>query len=142
MVEQTLLLIKPDAVAQGLVGKILARVEGAGFAIRRLKLVALSSAEARRFYHVHKDRPFFTGLTDFMTSGPICAVVLEAEDAVESLRALVGRTDPTEAAAGTIRREFGRDTRHNAVHASDGPGSAAEEIAFFGLSLNREGTDR
>ncbi|MFH1144474.1 MAG: nucleoside-diphosphate kinase [Candidatus Eisenbacteria bacterium] len=139
MAEQTLLMVKPDAVERGLAGRILARIEAEGFALQRLKLVRLSPAAARRFYAVHEGRPFLDALVDYMSSGPVCVVVLEREDAIARLRALVGATDPTEAAPGTIRREFGIDKRHNAVHASDGPQTAAAEIAFFGLTLDREG---
>lgn len=136
--EQTLAMVKPDAVERGQMGRILARLEEAGFVIRCLKMVRLDPEEARQFYHVHEGKPFLEDLVEYMCSGPICAVVLEREDAVRRLRALVGATDPAEAAAGTIRKEFGRGKSHNAVHASDAAATAREEIAFFGLTLNRE----
>jgi nucleoside-diphosphate kinase len=137
--EQTLLMIKPDAVERGLTGAILGRVEAAGLRLRRLKLVALGPDEARLFYRVHAGKPFLEGLVEYMSSGPVAAAVLEGEGAVGRLRELVGATDPALAAAGTIRRDFGIDVRHNAVHASDGPQTAAEEIAFFALTLRRDG---
>jgi nucleoside-diphosphate kinase len=137
--EATLLMIKPDAVARGLIGAILGRIETAGLKVRRLKLVALEPAEARRFYRVHEGKPFLDGLVDYMSSGPVAVVVLEGETAIGRLRGLVGATDPAAAAPGTIRRDFGIDVRRNAVHASDGPQTAAEEIAFFALTLRRDG---
>lgn len=137
--EQTFTMIKPDAVARGQSGQILARMEAAGFAIRRLKMVQLRPEEARQFYAVHASKEFFDGLVAYMSSGPICVAVLEKENAITDLRALVGATDPAQAAAGTIRKEFGIDTRRNAVHASDGVETAREEIAFYALTLNREG---
>jgi nucleoside-diphosphate kinase len=137
--EETLLMIKPDAVARGLIGAILGRIESAGLKVRRLKLVALDPIEARRFYRVHEGKPFLDGLVDYMSSGPVAVVVLEGETAIGRLRALVGATDPAGAAPGTIRRDFGIDTRRNAVHASDGTQTAAEEIAFFALTLRRDG---
>jgi len=137
--QQTLLMIKPDAVSRGMAGRILARLEAEGFSIRRLKLVHLQREEARRFYAVHEGKPFLEGLVEYISSGPLCAVVLEREDAIVRLRALVGATDPAAAAEGTIRKEFGIDRTHNAVHASDAPETAAVEIAFFGLTLSREG---
>jgi len=136
--ETTLLLIKPDAVGRNLIGRILARVEAKGLAVRRLKLVKLTPAEAGEFYRTHAGEPFYEALLEFMASGPICAVVLEAEDAIGRLRRLAGATDPAAAEEGTIRRIFGLDGRRNSVHASDSPASAAEEIAFFGLTLDRE----
>jgi len=139
MAERTLLLIKPDAVGRRLTGKILARVEAEGFTIVRLKLMRLTPQEARRFYAVHEGKPFLEKLVAYVSSGPLCAVVLEGEGAIGRLRALAGATDPAQAAAGSLRREFGLDTTRNAVHASDGPATAAEEIAFFGLTLARHG---
>jgi nucleoside-diphosphate kinase len=137
--ERTLLMIKPDAVERGLTGAILGRVAAAGLRLRRLKLVALAPDEARLFYRVHAGKPFVEGLVEYMSSGPVAAVVLEGEGAIGRLRQLVGATDPALAAAGTIRRDFGIDLRQNAVHASDGPQTAAEEIAFFALNLRRDG---
>ncbi len=136
--ERTFSMIKPDAVARGQTGAILARIEAAGFGLRALKMVQLSPDEARGFYHVHAGKPFLENLVAFMSSGPVVAMVLEREDAIRELRRVVGATDPAEAAPGTIRRDFGVDKSRNAVHASDGPQTAAEEIAFFGLTLARE----
>ena len=139
MPHQTLLMIKPDAVERNLCGAILARLEAEGFRLRRLKMIHLQPDEARRFYAVHEGKPFLDRLVAYMSSGPLCAVVLEREDAVGHLRQVVGATDPGEAGAGTIRREFGIDKTRNAVHASDAPETAAAEIEFFGLTLDREG---
>ncbi len=136
--EQTFTMIKPDAVARGETGRILARMEADGFRIRALKMVHLSPEEARSFYHVHAGKPFLDALVTYISGGPIVAAVLEREDAVAALRRLVGATDPAEAEAGTLRREFGVDKSHNAVHASDAAQTAAEEIAFFGLSHRRD----
>jgi len=136
--ELTYTMVKPDAVERGETGRILARYEAAGFKIRRMKMVQLSPDEARRFYHVHEGKPFLDSLCEYMSSGPICAVVLERENAIAELRKLVGATDPAEAEPGTIRKEFAIDKAHNAVHASDAPETAAEEIAFFGLGLSRD----
>jgi nucleoside-diphosphate kinase len=132
----TLFIIKPDAVGRRLTGRILARVEEAGFTIREMGLTALSLAEAERFYAVHRERPFFGDLCHFMVSGPCVPCLLEGgDDAIERLRALMGATDPREAAPGTIRREFGLDKQSNAVHGSDGPDTARAEIAFFRVKL-------
>jgi nucleoside-diphosphate kinase len=139
MDEQTLLIIKPDAIVRGLGGRILARVEEAGLRVERLKMMRLGPAEARRFYRVHEGKPFLDGLVEYMSSGPVWGVVLAADGAIRRLRDLVGATDPAQAADGTLRRTFGQDKRHNSVHASDGPATAAEEIAFFGLGLSRDG---
>lgn len=136
--QQTFTMVKPDAVARGEAGRILAMIEADGFRILRLKMVQLSPAEARQFYHVHAGKPFLENLVAFMSSGPVCAAVLEREDAIAALRTLVGATDPAEAAEGTIRKAFGVDKGHNAVHASDAPETAREEIAFFGLTLDRD----
>ncbi len=136
--EQTYTMVKPDAVERGETGRILARYEEAGFTIHRMKMIHLSQEEARKFYYVHEGKPFLDSLCEYMSSGPVCAVVLERENAIVELRKLVGATDPAEAAEGTIRKEFAIDKAHNAVHASDAPETAAEEIAFFGLSLDRD----
>lgn len=136
--ERTFTMIKPDAVARGHAGAILARMEAAGFRLRALKMVKLSPDEARGFYHVHAGKPFVEDLVAYMSSGPVVAAVLERENAIGELRRVVGATDPAEAAPGTLRRDFGVDKSHNAVHASDGSQTAAEEIAFFGLTLGRE----
>jgi len=139
MDERTLLIVKPDAVERRLGGAILARLEEAGLRVARLKMVRLSPREARRFYRVHEGQPFLDDLVEYMASGPIWAVVLEGEGAILRLRERIGATDPEAAAPGTIRRLHGLDRRRNSVHGSDGAESAAEEIAFFGLDLSREG---
>lgn len=130
-VERTLGLIKPDATARGLVGKILARYEDEGFEIRGMKLLRLTRDEARAFYAVHRERPFYDSLTEFMSSGPIVALALERENAIARLRAVMGATDPDDAADGTIRAEFAESIERNSVHGSDAPETAAEELAFF-----------
>ena len=130
-IEQTLLIIKPDAVARGAVGQIIGRLEAEGFALRQLRLVRLGRDEAERFYAVHRDRPFFAGLIQFMTSGPAIPMLLEREDAVAHLRRFIGVTDSARAGAGTIRGDFGTDVQRNAVHASDCPENAGREAVFF-----------
>jgi nucleoside-diphosphate kinase len=129
--EQTLSIIKPDAVAKNVVGEILARFEKAGLRIAAMKKVQLSRADAEAFYAVHKERPFFGELVDFMISGPVVVSVLEGENAVAKNRELMGATDPKEAASGTIRADFAESIDANAVHGSDSLENAAIEIAFF-----------
>jgi len=136
--ERTFTMVKPDAVARGETGRILGRMEAAGFRVRAMKMVQLSPPEARAFYRVHAGKPFLEDLVLYMSSGPVVAMVLERENAIQALRRVIGATDPAQAEEGTLRREFGVDKSHNAVHASDGPQTAAEEIAFFGLTLARE----
>ena len=131
MIERTLSIIKPDAVARGLIGEILRRLESGGLKIVAAKLARLSREQARAFYAVHKERPFFASLTEYMSSGPILVSVLEGEGAIMKNREIMGATDPAKAAPGTIRREWGKDVEKNAVHGSDGPETAASEIAFF-----------
>lgn len=131
MVERTLSIVKPDAVARGLIGEILRRFEVAGLRIVAAKLLHLSSDQARAFYAVHKGRPFYSSLTEYMSSGPILVSVLEGEGAIMKNREIMGATDPAKAAPGTIRREWGRDVEKNAAHGSDGPETAEWEIAFF-----------
>jgi nucleoside-diphosphate kinase len=134
-VERTLAIIKPDAVSRGLTGEILRRLEAAGLTIVALKRLHLSREQARAFYAVHRERPFFDSLTDYMSSGPLVALVAEGEDAIQRWRDLMGNTDPQEAAPGTIRRDLGLDKEKNAVHGSDGPETAATEIPFFFSAL-------
>lgn len=129
--QQTLSIIKPDAVTRGVAGKILARFEAEGFRIRALKMVCLTKREAEGFYAVHRGKPFFGSLTDFMSSGPAIVLVLEAEDAINRNRKLMGATDPAKAEPGTIRAEFATNVERNAVHGSDAPETAATEIAYF-----------
>jgi nucleoside-diphosphate kinase len=131
MVERTLSIIKPDAVARGLIGEILRRFEIAGLKIVAAKVLQLSPEQAQAFYAVHRERPFYSSLTEYMSSGPILVSVLEGEGAIIKNREIMGATDPAKAAAETIRREWGRDVEKNAVHGSDGPETAPSEIAFF-----------
>jgi nucleoside-diphosphate kinase len=129
--ERTLCIIKPDAVAARQVGQILARLEGAGFAVVALRMRALSPAEAEGFYHVHRERPFFSSLVDFMASGPCVPMVLEADNAIAKLRELMGATDPAKAAAGTIRKDFASSIEANRIHGSDAAETARFEIGYF-----------
>ena len=129
--ERTLTIIKPDAVAKGATGQIIARFEEAGLKVLAAKLVHLSPAQAGGFYIVHKERPFYASLCQFMTSGPCMPIVLEGDGAIARLRDLMGATDPAKAAAGTIRKDFASSIEANAVHGSDSPESAAFEIAYF-----------
>jgi nucleoside-diphosphate kinase len=129
--ERTFALIKPDAVRKGVVGRILARVEEAGFNVRAMRMIHMSKAEAEGFYHVHRERPFFARLTDFMSSGPSIVMCLEAPDAIRRWRDLMGATDPGKAAAGTLRKEFGASIDNNATHGSDAPDTAAFELGYF-----------
>jgi nucleoside-diphosphate kinase len=129
--QRTLAILKPDAVQAGRAGKILAHLEAAGFAVRSLRMVRLSEAEAGEFYSVHRERPFYGSLVRFMTSGPVIPLVLEHENAVGRLREVIGATDPAEAAEGTVRRLFAESKERNAIHASDSPENAAVEIGFF-----------
>jgi len=131
MIERTLSIIKPDAVARGLIGEILKRLEAAGLKIVAAKLLHLSAEQARAFYAVHKERPFFASLTEYMSSGPILVSVLEGEVAISKNREIMGATDPGKAAPGTIRRDWGKDVEKNAVHGSDAPQTAQWEIVFF-----------
>ena len=129
--QRTLAIIKPDAVGRGLAGRILQRIEEAGFQIRAMRMVRLTKAEAEGFYAVHRERPFFGSLTDFMSSGPAVVLALEAPDAIKTWRTLMGATDPSKADAGTIRKEFGASIEHNATHGSDAPETAAFEVGYF-----------
>ena len=129
--EKTLSIVKPDAVGRSLIGEILKRFEAAGLKIVAGKLLRLTPERAQAFYAVHKERPFFASLCSYMSSGPIFVSVLEGENAIMKNREIMGATDPAKAAAGTIRKDFGRDVEQNAVHGSDGPNTAAIEIAFF-----------
>src|SRR5215468_6311497 len=130
-VERTLTIIKPDAVAKGVSGQIIARLELAGLKVRAAKLVHLTPAQAGGFYIVHRERPFYASLCSFMTQGPSLVMVLEADDAIRRWRDLMGATDPAKAAAGTIRKEFASSIEANAVHGSDSAESAAFEIGYF-----------
>ncbi|HUF76467.1 MAG TPA: nucleoside-diphosphate kinase [Longimicrobiales bacterium] len=135
----TLAIIKPDAVGAGKAGKILAHLEGAGFEVKALRLVSLSQEQAGAFYAVHRERPFYGELVEFMTSGPVIPMVLEAENAVARRRETIGATDPAEAAPGTVRKVYAESKGRNAIHASDSDQNARAEIAFFFSDFERLG---
>ena len=137
MSERTFAIVKPDAVKAGYTGRILARIEEQGFTIRAMRMVHLSKREAEGFYAVHRERPFFASLTDFMSSGPCVVMCLEAPDAIRKWRTVMGATDPAKADNGTLRKEFGASIENNATHGSDAPETAAFELGYFfrGLEL-------
>ena len=137
--ERTFAIIKPDAVAARFTGRILQHIEAEGFQIRAMRMVNLSQKEAEGFYAVHRERPFFASLTQFMSSGPAVVLALEAPDAIRKWRTLMGATDPAKADAGTLRKEFGRSIENNATHGSDAPETAAFELGYFfsGMELSR-----
>lgn len=130
-VERTFSIIKPDAVAAGYTGEILAMLQKAGFTIRGMRMTRLSQDQAQAFYAVHKERPFFGGLVKFMTEGPIVVLALERENAVKELRDVMGATNPANAAEGTVRKRFATDIERNCIHGSDAAETAAEELRFF-----------
>jgi nucleoside-diphosphate kinase len=127
----TLAIIKPDAVAAGNAGKILALLEGQGFKLRAARFTRLSQAEAEAFYAVHRERPFYRSLVTFMTSGPCLPLALERDNAVSQLRDVIGATDPAEAKPGTVRKLYAQSKERNAIHASDSSENASQEVAFF-----------
>jgi nucleoside-diphosphate kinase len=127
----TLAIIKPDAIASGKAGKVLAHLEAAGFALRAARMVHLSTRQAEAFYAVHRERPFFRPLVTFMTSGPCLAMALDRQDAVSILREVIGATDPRDAAPGTVRALYAESKERNAIHASDSPENAVREVGFF-----------
>jgi nucleoside-diphosphate kinase len=129
--ERTFAIIKPDAVRRKLTGRILQRIEEDGFTVRAMRLVHMSKREAEGFYAVHRERPFFASLTDFMSSGPAVVLALEAPDAIRKWRALMGATDPAKADPGTLRKEFGESIEQNATHGSDAEETAAFELGYF-----------
>ena len=131
MQELTLSIIKPDAVKRDLCGKIIQKIEDGGLRIKGLKMLQLSREEARGFYAVHREKPFFESLTDFMSSGPIVVAILGGEGAIDKYRGIMGSTNPAEADSGTIRKEFGLDIEKNSVHGSDSPENAEIEISYF-----------
>lgn len=131
MSERTLSIIKPDAVAKGVIGRIIADFEAHDLRIAAMKMVRMSKREAEGFYAVHRERPFFDSLTDFMSSGPAVVMVLAGENAISKNRELMGATNPAEAAEGTLRKRFATDIEKNAVHGSDAPETARTEIAYF-----------
>ena len=135
-VERTLSIIKPDAVAKNVIGQIYARFEGAGLQVIAARMMHLSREQAGAFYAVHKERPFYKDLVDFMTSGPVMIQVLEGENAIQKNRDLMGATDPKKAAPGTIRADFADSIDANAVHGSDGAETARAEVAFFFAALD------
>lgn len=135
--EQTLCIIKPDATARGIAGKIISRIEEEGFAIKAMKKLCLSKADAKCFYAVHRGKAFYESLTDFMSSGSVMVICLERQDAISKWRDVMGATDPAKAGEGTLRNLYGVDIEKNSVHGSDAPETAATEIGFFfsGLEL-------
>ena len=135
--ERTLAIIKPDAVERGVIGAIIQRMETEDLRIRQMRLVRLTKADAERFYAVHRDKRFFDNLTDFISSGPIVVLALEAPDVIRRWRRLMGATDPAKADRGTIRREYGSSIETNAAHGSDAPETAATELDFFFQAVER-----
>jgi nucleoside-diphosphate kinase len=131
IVERTFAIIKPDAVERNITGKILDKIESAGFVIVGMKKISLKKNEAEGFYYVHKERPFFSDLCSYMSRGPVVVMVLEKENAILGWRTLMGATNPADAESGTIRKEFGLSIEENSVHGSDSPESAAYEIPYF-----------
>jgi len=130
-IEQTFAILKPDAVASGHTGQILAMIEKAGFRIRGMRMTRLSKQQAEGFYDIHRERPFFTGLVAFMTEGPVVLLVLERDNAIKHWREVIGATNPEKAAEGTVRKSFAKNIERNAVHGSDAPETAAVEIPYF-----------
>lgn len=133
--ERTLSIVKPDGVKKNLIGEVIKRFEQRGLRIVALKMLTLSKYEAERFYIVHKERPFYESLTNFMSEGPIVVMVIEGENAINKVREIMGATNPTDAATGTIRHDFASDIEHNIVHGSDSRESASYEIPFFFSSV-------
>lgn len=131
MNNKTLAIIKPDAVNDNYIGEIISLICKAGFKVKALKMVKLSQDEAKAFYEIHKDKPFYKDLVEYMTSGPCVPMALEKENAVEDYRKLIGATDPAKAAEGTVRKLYARSVQYNAVHGSDSDENATKEIAFF-----------
>jgi nucleoside-diphosphate kinase len=129
--EKTLAILKPDAVERNLIGKILERIEGKGFKVAAMKMAQLSQCEAKGFYDVHKERPFFGDLTSYMSSGPVVLLVLSKDNAIKEWRDLMGATNPADAAEGTIRKDFAVNIEKNSTHGSDAPDTAAFEISYF-----------
>jgi nucleoside-diphosphate kinase len=130
-VERTFAIVKPDAVKRNLIGEIIRRAEQGGLKVAAARFLHMSKQQAEGFYAVHRDRPFFSSLTDYMSSGPVLAVVFEGEGAIKKWRDLMGATDPAKADAGTIRKDLGQSVEQNATHGSDAPETAATEIAYF-----------
>jgi nucleoside-diphosphate kinase len=137
--QQTLAIVKPDGVSRGLIGEIVVRIEKASLTIKAMKLIAMTKAQAEGFYAVHKERPFFNDLTDFMSSGPALVMILEGEDAISRWREMMGATNFKDAAEGTIRRDFATDIEKNVVHGSDATETAAFETGYFFNAFERIG---
>ncbi|HYS03901.1 MAG TPA: nucleoside-diphosphate kinase [Candidatus Dormibacteraeota bacterium] len=135
MIERTLSIVKPDGVARNVVGEVVRRFESAGLKVVALKMTSLGRAEAEGFYHVHRQRPFFSSLVEFMSSGPIVPMVLEGEGAIARVRTIMGATDPAKAEPGTIRKDLASSIEKNIVHGSDAPATAAFEIGYFFSAL-------
>ncbi len=133
--ERTFSIVKPDGVRKNIIGQVLARFEKAGLSIVALKMISLTKAEAEGFYAVHKERPFFSSLTDFMTSGPIVPMIIEGEGAIKKVREIMGATNPADADAGTLRKDFADSIESNIVHGSDAPETAAFEMSYFFAEL-------
>lgn len=131
MKQRTLTIIKPECVANNHVGEIIGRIEKAGFQIKAVRMLKMNRKEAEVFYEVHKERPFYQDLTQYMSSAPVVVMVLEKEDCVKAFREFIGATNPAEAAPGTIRKDFGTNIQLNCIHASDEPANAVREINFF-----------
>jgi len=131
VLERTFSIIKPDAVRKGLTGAILNEIDNAGFRFAAIRQQSITKRQAEGFYAVHRDKPFFDGLTDFMSSGPLFLMVLEKENAIADLRKLMGATNPADAAAGTIRKRYASSLQENAIHGSDAPETAAFEIGYW-----------
>ena len=129
--QRTFAIIKPDAVRNQVIGQIVARIDTAGFTIRAMRMIHMSKSEAEGFYHVHRAKPFFGGLTDFMSSGPCVVMCLEAPDAIKKWRDLMGATNPASAAEGSLRKDFGASIDNNATHGSDAEDTAAFELGYF-----------
>lgn len=137
MMQQTLAIVKPDGVARNLIGEVVGRIERNQLAIKAMKMIHMSRGQAEGFYAVHKERPFFKDLTDFMCSGPAVVMILEGENAIARWREMMGATNPADAADGTIRRDFATDIEKNVVHGSDAPETAAFETGYFFSGLER-----
>ena len=137
--EKTLSIVKPDGVRKNIIGEVIKRFEGAGLSVAALRMIHLSKADAEGFYAVHKERPFFSSLTEFMTSGPVVVMVLSGEGAIARVRGIMGATNPEDADPGTIRKDFADSIESNIVHGSDAPETAATEISYFFNALQIQG---
>jgi len=135
--EQTLAIVKPDGVARGLIGEVVSRIEKKNLSIKAMKLIHMTKAQAEGFYAVHKERPFFGSLTEFMTSGPVLVMILQGDNAIATWREMMGATNYKDAAEGTIRRDFATDIEKNVVHGSDAPETAAFETSYFFNAFER-----